>query len=177
MRRFLRPGLLIGVVLLPSALLSAIVAPLAWAHGDAIPTVAAHTLAESVDRPAPVPDAADASVPIGSDAWPALLLLGALAVGLWAPRRVRVALLVALLGVLAFESGVHAVHHLGDVRAAARCAVASAAPHLGSADVSPATYAPALQASDGRVAALESLALPARSLGPTQGRAPPPTAS
>ena len=38
--------------------------------------------------------------------------------------------IVLVLLLFAFESGVHAVHHLGDREAASQCSVASASTHL-----------------------------------------------
>jgi hypothetical protein len=60
----------------------------------------------------------------------ALALVVATAVAVAGRRRDRAALVLAL-GLVGhtFETGVHSVHHLGDVTQAARCAVASAASH------------------------------------------------
>jgi hypothetical protein len=45
-------------------------------------------------------------------------------------RRIVAALAVVALAVMAFETGVHSVHHLGDEAGAAQCSVASASTHL-----------------------------------------------
>lgn len=108
------------------------------------------------------------------------LVLGVLAAGLLilsVPRRLTIAVLVVVLGVLAFETGVHAVHHLGDSRAAARCPVASATPHLGGATGAATTVAAVPAASPDAVEPASPILLSARFLGPVQGRAPPSIAS
>jgi len=108
-----------------------------------------------------------------------LSLLGALAglvlltVLLRAPRRVAVVTFAILIAVLAFQTGVHAVHHLGDRHAASHCAVASVAPHVGGTTHAPPSGMPSLDASPDVIVVANVATLPARSLRPSPGRAPP----
>jgi hypothetical protein len=61
----------------------------------------------------------------------ALVLLVGLGLAAWiGPRRALTAGIVLLLGIFAFETGVHSVHHLADARDASECRVASAASHV-----------------------------------------------
>jgi hypothetical protein len=86
-------------------------------------------------------------------------------------------MLAVFITIVAFESGVHAVHHLGDPDGGARCAVASVTSHLnGTADPLPVQQ-PALAAPTGHLGAFEPLPLGTRPLSPHRGRAPPPIAS
>src|SRR5262245_15186813 len=66
-----------------------------------------------------------------------LLALAAVALGLGLarPRRALALTLAVLLALLAFETGLHSVHHLGQADQGAACAVASATPHLAATDV------------------------------------------
>jgi predicted membrane protein len=109
--------------------------------------------------------------------WGVVLALAALALLFRVPRRLVTAVLIVLLAVLAFETGVHAVHHIGDGRTTARCPVASMAPHLGGTTVTPATSGLALQPSVDGVVVTDALVPVLRSLGPAQGRSPPSLAS
>jgi hypothetical protein len=93
------------------------------------------------------------------------------------PRRLGSALLALLVTVVVFESGVHAVHHLGDPDGAARCAVASVTSHLSGAADPPQTPQPALDATTDHLIVVEPLALGTRPLSPQRGRAPPSLAS
>jgi hypothetical protein len=73
-----------------------------------------------------------------------------LAVAPWR-RRIVASLAVLALAVLAFESGVHSVHHLGDEAGASHCSVASASTHLaGTPEDGPALRLPVLAASGSR---------------------------
>jgi hypothetical protein len=72
-------------------------------------------------------------------------------VGLAAPsrRRIVASLAVLALAVLAFETGVHSVHHLGDEAGASQCSVASASTHLdGTPEEGPALRVPILAATE-----------------------------
>lgn len=61
----------------------------------------------------------------------ALVLLVGLGLAAWiGPRRALTIGIVLLLGIFAFEAGVHSVHHLADARDASECRVASAASHV-----------------------------------------------
>jgi hypothetical protein len=82
-----------------------------------------------------------------------------------------------LITIAAFETAVHAVHHLGDAEGAARCVVASVASHVsGTADL-PHTDPPSLGATESCVAVVDPLQPDTRPLGPQRGRAPPSIAS
>jgi hypothetical protein len=87
-------------------------------------------------------------------------------------RRAAVALLIALLAVFTFEGGVHFVHHVGDERAAAQCAVAAASANLSGASPSPVELI-APTRTDGAEGSLESGRLPQAFAHHAQGRAPP----
>src|SRR5215510_1889170 len=69
--------------------------------------------------------------------WPALLgAAAALVFAWWRPRRALTLGIVMILAVLAFENGVHSVHHLNqvrhldDLRSSSTCPVAAAIAHV-----------------------------------------------
>jgi hypothetical protein len=105
--------------------------------------------------------------------WPALLAL-AVTIGLrWLPRRAVALAIVPLLIVVAFEAGVHGVHHLGDARAGAECSVAVSAEHVSGAPVDvPAGFTPAPLVSS-PLALAETLRFAEQQYSPGDGRAPP----
>jgi hypothetical protein len=185
-RPLLRPmATLIAAVAL---LLAGTVVP-ASAHSD--------LLAPAVATPSPVPvpvsrvDETGASVyevrasdvaPL--DALPAAMsVLGvclAVAVLNLLPRRrlpLGAAAFTVLLTIAAFETAVHAVHHLGDAEGAARCVVASVASHVSGTADPPHTDPPSLGATESCVALVDPLQPDTRPLGPRRGRAPPSIAS
>jgi hypothetical protein len=104
------------------------------------------------------------------------LLLAALAAGiglaLRRPRRLAAGLVILLL-VLAFEAGLHSVHHVGDADHAAACAVGVATAHLAGNPVEVVTIdpiaAPSLDTALPAPPAPVTLHRPA----PHEGRAPP----
>lgn len=103
-------------------------------------------------------------------------LLGTLVVALAlggrrSPRRAAALGMAVLLALLAFESGVHAVHHLDDPDA--HCAVASASVHAPSAEVAPADAGLILLVATDPLPVVEPRALPARFIRPDEGRTPP----
>ncbi len=106
--------------------------------------------------------------------WTALALLAALALAALSRRRRVVALtLVLVVGLFAFEAGVHSAHHLGSADDAARCVVAGMSSQL-SADVVDVTFDALLpRAPEASVPALAAPAVIARVLAPDAGRAPP----
>jgi hypothetical protein len=109
--------------------------------------------------------------PSGGSSMPVLMLAALLILASRSRRTVR-GLLVLLLAVSAFETGVHSVHHLGDEDAEARCVVASGSANHTGAVGQPATFV--VGAVPSRVAVLvEPLALPGRVIHPDRGRAPP----
>jgi hypothetical protein len=89
-----------------------------------VPEPAAPLLARGSDSPAP---------PAPAALWLMFVLTLVLGLAIVAPRRTLVLVLVLVLGILAIETGVHSVHHLGDRQAAADCAVASATAHMNGA--------------------------------------------
>jgi hypothetical protein len=100
-------------------LLFAVTATASWAHhGPHPPVLVAGSVADPISGPG------------GSPALPLLVALAA-AGALGASRRRHLALsVVILLLVLEFETGLHAVHHLGEPARAAECATAAATAHL-----------------------------------------------
>ena len=93
------------------------------------------------------------------------------------PRRLAAAALVVLVAIVAFESSLHAVHHLGDPDGAARCGVASVTSHLSGTADSPWAEQPTLDTTTEHVAISAPLPLDTRPLNPQRGRAPPSIAS
>ena len=88
------------------------------------------------------------------------------------PRRGLVVLLGVLLGILAFENGVHSVHHLGEHQVAP-CVVAAAASHLAAAldGDTPVLHAPV--SVSGPVTERPASHRLGPNLGPDPARAPP----
>ena len=106
--------------------------------------------------------------------WTAIVLLGAVGLAAaWRPRRAVALALVLVVGVLAFETGVHSAHHLGQPDDVARCVIAWMSSQL-SADVVDTTI-DALPAPvpEARVPALAVPVVAARLVAPDAGRAPP----
>ena len=124
----------------------------AWAHGDtAGASFTAMTLA----------------VPAASG----LLVLAAALALLGVRRRGVAALCLALFVLVAFEVGVHSVHHLTDGRDGA-CAVASTAAHTAGVVVDRIACAPA--ANDARPdVPVSRVAATSQPASPDRGRAPP----
>lgn len=123
--------------------------------------------------PAPLLDAQilSAAAPTLTGLW---TLVAAVAIGgvLVARRRTAVALAcVALLTVIAFEAGLHSVHHIGD-QPDGSCVIASASAHTGALTVdSPALERPAEVTTP--VVVRVDAPTSARSAAPDLGRAPP----
>ncbi|HYE94074.1 MAG TPA: hypothetical protein VEA38_23785 [Terriglobales bacterium] len=162
MRR-LAPVLLL---LLVAALATA--APVS-AHPPAAPDTAGPVLevvrATSVELIGAAPQAP------GLDAIILALVAGAV-VATVAPRRRALALtLVLVAGLLAFESGVHAAHHLGDETAG--CAVAWVSAQLSGEVVEVATVPVPRALTDARLPAAVVTLVAARGLAADAGRAPP----
>lgn len=125
--------------------------------------------------PAPVPpldeQTLSAAAPTLTGLW-TLVAAVAIAGVLVAPRRRVVALAcVTLLTVIAFEAGLHSVHHIGD-QPDSSCVIASASAHTSALTVdSPALERP----TDVATPVVVSVDAPttARSAAPDLGRAPP----
>ena len=99
--------------------------------------------------------------------------LGALVGLVRRPRTAVAVALVLLVGVLAFESGVHSVHHLGDPGRASGCVLASTSLNLSGLEVEPVALDGALAPIGPPVSAAAPLHAHARPESPHEGRAPP----
>jgi hypothetical protein len=136
----------------------------AWAHVD-IPSVS-----DFAPPPASV-ETLSAGVPSMDGLW---LLVSAMAVaGVALARRRRAVALActALLLLVAFEAGVHSVHHLAD-HLGTQCVVASASAHTGGVAVDAVAFeAPVTLAAP--VAVTRTVAPVLRAVPPDLGRAPP----
>jgi hypothetical protein len=88
-------------------------------------------------------------------------------------RRTLVLCLVLLLTLFAFENALHSVHHGFDPKQADGCTVAMASTHLSAVTVDGVGQAPVVLAAAGHAVQPGRSPLPARWLGPDQGRAPP----
>jgi hypothetical protein len=173
------PGLLPILILASLVLLGS--AGSAWAHRDLLPASPAPSHAQHADGAASLLGdglrtlALSAASEAPALPWPALLgMLMAVLLGWRRPRRALALAIVVLLAVLAFEDGLHSVHHLDDLAKLARCAVAGATAQLTATTVDGVASADAplaviAVAPEGRQA--DPIA---RSVCPDQGRAPPP---
>ena len=98
------------------------------------------------------------------------------------PRRALVLAVVLILGLFAFENGVHSVHHLNDLRhlddlrSGATCSVAAATAHLAGTPVDSAPPEYRILTAQERVVLPQQLSFDASSLAAHQGRAPPTSA-
>jgi hypothetical protein len=139
----------------------------AFAHVAADPAPAA---APAVSSPSGVETIA-AAAPEASGL--AMLLAAAVAALAIARRRRAIALTcIALFVVIAFEAGLHSVHHIGDERDAASCVVALATAQTGGLAVeSPALERP-VEVGTPLAIRIET-STPVRSSAPDLGRAPP----
>jgi hypothetical protein len=185
-RPLLRP---MATLVAALALLLAGTVPPASAHSDTLAPAAATRAAVPAQLPQ-VDDTAATVDHVGAldvpplDARPtAMSLVGvclAMVVLSFLPRRRRrlaAAAFAVLLTIVAFETAVHASHHLGDADGAAHCGVASAASHVtGTADP-PSTDLPSLSATEARIAVADPLQSDTCPLSPQRGRAPPSIAS
>ena len=145
----------------------------AWAH----PTLEA--AAESPAAPPSTMAWSSAPTPPGVP-WPALLgAAAALTISWRRPRRALALAVVLILGLFAFENGVHSVHHLddlrhlNDLRSGATCSVAAATAHLAGTPVDSATPEYRILTAQERVVLPQQLSFDASSLTAHQGRAPP----
>jgi len=114
------------------------------------------------------------AAPLPAPPWTAIALVAAVALAAaWRPRRAVAVALVLVVGVLAFETGLHSAHHLGQPDASSRCIVAWMSTQLSAGltgttlDLLPAPVAEA------PVAALAAPIVTARIVAPDAGRAPP----
>jgi hypothetical protein len=105
----------------------------------------------------------------------AVLLVVAIAAGR-RPRLAVSAIAVLALVVLAFETGLHSVHHLGDERGAAECSVASGTTHLAGTTDGPPLGGALLSPTFETIPAGVTSSLPRTPLRLHSGRSPPRTA-
>jgi hypothetical protein len=106
--------------------------------------------------------------------WPAMLVVAAVLAIAWRrPRRALALAIVLILGLFAFENGLHSVHHLGDVRSEGACSVAAATVHLAGTLVDGTTQAHLVLTPPEHVVPQRPLAFESSCLAAHQGRAPP----
>lgn len=167
---------LIGVLLAAVVVLAA--AGPALAHPEA---AAAPTAAPGAPAPATPPAAAAVTPedPPVSDSpgltpWIAagVLLIAGLLLRRFS-RRTMVLCLVLLLTLFAFENALHSVHHGFDPKQADACTLAMASTHLSAVTVDAVVETSIILVATGRATQPGRAPLPARRLGPDQGRAPP----
>jgi hypothetical protein len=95
------------------------------------------------------------------------------------PRRALALAIIPILVVLAFENGVHSVHHLNqvrhldDLRSSSTCPVAAATAHLAGTLVDGAVEKHVAPTLPERVIVQRPLRVDASCLAVHQGRAPP----
>jgi hypothetical protein len=115
--------------------------------------------------------------------WPIVLAVAAVSIAAWRrPRRALALAIVLILGLFAFENGVHSVHHLNDLRhvddlrSGATCTVAAATAQLSGTPVDCAIETQLIPASPERLVLQQPLSFDASDLAAHQGRAPPVSA-
>lgn len=174
-----RTIVLIGVLLAAVALLAATGPAMAHSSVTLIepvrPTAEAPILSVS---PSPVPAVA---APVDSSGFTPWIAAGALVLAGVAlrrrPRRILVLGLVLLLTLFAFENALHSVHHGLDPKQVDACTIAAASAHLSAVAVDAIVETSIVLAAAGHAAEADLSTLPARWLGPDQGRAPPAPAA
>jgi hypothetical protein len=140
----------------------------ASAPGEAIGTRAIG--AEVFREDATVLRSAPATIPAE---WALVLLVG-LGLAAWiGPRRALTVGIVLLLGIFAFETGVHSVHHLAEARDASECRVASAASHVTGTPVDTAAAEHLVVRTSLTLLPTASWSLSSRPLGQHEVRGPP----
>ena len=147
----------------------------AWAHNrSSVDVTLAAPVQGATASVVPTPlEILSAGTPEPSLPSAALLLLGAVAVAAISRQRRLVAItLVAIVALLAFETGLHSTHHLGKPDDAAHCAVAWMSAQL-SADVVDVTVETPAVAPQTIAPALASPVHAERAIAPDAGRAPP----
>ena len=136
--------------------------------------VAAHTpVSPAVVFTPPALNETLTAVPTPVLPWAALAAIGTVAlVGAWRPRRALALGLVLVVGVLAFEAGLHSTHHLGRADES-RCVVAGVAAQLSADLVDLALDAPPAPVLEIPVITPAPPVVAARIVAPDAGRAPP----
>ena len=168
---------LLAVLLAAVALLAAAAPAMAHPAVSTVPAAAPAAPAPGAATPPAAPGASEnppAPDSAGLAPWIAasvLLVAGVLLRRF--SRRTLVLCLVLLLTLFAFENALHSVHHGFDVKQADGCTVAMASTHLSAVTVDGVGQTPVVLAAAGHAAQPGRSLLPARWLGPDQGRAPP----
>jgi hypothetical protein len=104
-----------------------------------------------------------------------VLCLVALAVIAMIARRRRPlgVLLTTVLAILAFEAGLHSVHHLGERHALAPCTIASASGHLVATEMDALAFDPPTSPAFERLHRLSWMAPVPRAIDAHESRGPP----
>jgi hypothetical protein len=106
--------------------------------------------------------------------WAAMTtLLAATLLVAWRPRRVLALALVLVIGVLAFETGIHSTHHLDRADEAASCTVAGVSAQLSADLIDTSLDVPQAPLAEMSVAVRSTPVVVARAVAPDAGRAPP----
>jgi hypothetical protein len=173
-----RTIVLIGALLAAVALLAATGPAMAHSSASIIepaPRTAEVSIPPVTPSPPPLAAAADSS---GFTPWIAAggLVLAGVALRR-RPRRTLVLCLALLLTLFAFENALHSVHHGLDPKQADACTIAAASAHLSAVAVDGIVATSIVLVAAGHAAEPDPSTLPARWLGPDQGRAPPAPAA
>jgi hypothetical protein len=140
----------------------------AWAHPAVEltidPPAAVEIPSTAVRSAAPAPPA----IP-----WPGLFAVAAAIIVVRVPRRALALATVLILGLFAFESGVHSVHHLNNPQSRAACSVAAATVHVAGTPVDGMLPEPVVLPSQEWLVLQQPPNFEALSLAVHQGRAPP----
>lgn len=91
----------------------------------------------------------------------------------WRPRRVVALALVLVVGIFAFETGLHSTHHLGRPDGPGSCTVAGLSAQICADLVDVTLDIPRAEALDTQVSIPAGVVLAARVAAPDAGRAPP----
>jgi hypothetical protein len=174
-----RTIVLIGVLLAAVALLAATGPAMAHSSASIIEPVASTAKASIPSvTPSPVPVVAAAADSSGFTPWIAAGALVLAGVALRRrPHRTLVLCLALLLTLFAFENALHSVHHGLDPKQADACTIAAASAHLSAVAVDGIVATSLVLAAAGHATEPDPSTLPARWLGPDQGRAPPAPAA
>lgn len=149
----------------------------AWAH----PALEV-TVGPSAPTPIPAPSTmawSSAPTPPAIPWWVMLAAAAGVIVAWRRPRRALALAIVLILGLFAFENGIHSVHHLNDLRhlddlrSGAICHVAAATAHVAGTLVDGTTPEHLVLPSPERLVLQQHLSVEALSLAAHQGRAPP----
>jgi hypothetical protein len=105
--------------------------------------------------------------------WPSLFAVAAVIIVARRPRRALALAIVLILGLFAFENGVHSVHHINDLQSGAACSVAAATVHVAGTPVDGTTAELLILPSQERLVLQQQPNFEALSLAVHQGRAPP----